>query len=36
MNKQSKRIVPAFATEEEEAQWWYASEKFMTRSFSLP
>jgi len=23
MNKQTKRIVPAFATETEEAQWWY-------------
>jgi hypothetical protein len=23
MNKQTKRIVPAFATEAEEAQWWY-------------
>ena len=23
MNKQAKRIVPAFATETEEAQWWY-------------
>jgi len=23
MNKQAKRIVPAFATEAEEAQWWF-------------
>ena len=23
MNKQTKRIVPAFATEAEEADWWY-------------
>ncbi len=23
MNKQSKRVVPAFATEAEEADWWY-------------
>jgi len=23
MNKQAKRIVPAFATEAEEANWWY-------------
>jgi hypothetical protein len=23
MNKQKERIVPAFATEAEEAEWWY-------------
>ena len=23
MKKQSKRIVPVFATEAEEAEWWY-------------
>jgi len=23
MKKQTKRIVPAFATEAEEAEWWY-------------
>lgn len=23
MSKQNKRIVPAFATEAEEAEWWY-------------
>jgi hypothetical protein len=27
MNKQTKRIVPAFATEAEEADWWYKNRK---------
>src|SRR5713101_3336722 len=27
MKKQSKRIVPAFATEAEEADWWYKNRK---------
>ena len=27
MNKQNKRIVPAFATEAEEADWWYKNRK---------
>ncbi|HUE04564.1 MAG TPA: hypothetical protein VMR62_33745 [Bryobacteraceae bacterium] len=33
MNKQSKRIVPSFATEEEEAQWWYANRKVHDKEF---
>jgi hypothetical protein len=27
MKKQTKRIVPAFATEAEEAEWWYKNRK---------
>jgi predicted DNA binding CopG/RHH family protein len=27
MKKQTKRIVPAFATEAEEADWWYRNRK---------
>jgi predicted DNA binding CopG/RHH family protein len=31
MNKQSERMVPAFATEAEGAQWWYANRKIHDR-----
>ena len=27
MKKQTKRVVPAFATEAEEAEWWYKNRK---------
>jgi predicted DNA binding CopG/RHH family protein len=27
MKKQTKRIIPAFATEAEEAEWWYKNRK---------
>jgi len=27
MKKQTKRLVPAFATEAEEAEWWYRNRK---------
>ena len=32
MNK-TKRIVPTFATEAEEAEWWYKNPTFMVDSF---
>jgi hypothetical protein len=35
MNKQTKRIVPAFAAEAEEAVWWYKNRN-VHGSFSLP
>jgi predicted DNA binding CopG/RHH family protein len=34
MKKQSKRAVPAFASEAEEAAWWYENRKSHDREFA--
>jgi predicted DNA binding CopG/RHH family protein len=34
MKKPSKRAVPAFASEGEEAAWWYENRKFHDREFA--
>jgi hypothetical protein len=34
MKKQSKHAVPAFASEAEEAAWWYENRKFHDREFA--
>jgi len=31
MKKQTKRVVPAFPTEAEEAEWWYKNRKIHDR-----
>src|ERR1700720_120482 len=33
MKKQTKRIVPAFATEAEEADWWHKNRKLHDKQF---
>jgi len=33
MKKQTKRIVPAFATEAEEADWWYKNRRVLDKEF---
>jgi len=33
MKKQTKRVVPAFATEAEEADWWYENRKIHDKQF---
>ena len=34
MKKESKRTVPAFAAESEEAAWWYKNRKLHNREFA--
>ena len=34
MKKQSKRTIPAFASEAEEAAWWYQNRKSHDREFA--
>ena len=36
LQKQPKRLVPAFATEAEEAAWWHQNRNQHGKNYSLP
>ena len=36
LEKQPKRVIPAFATEAEEAEWWYKNATYMVNSYLPP